>query len=217
MKKLYFTLLLSFIFLKIFAQSSLHVANHYVFNEFNEGTIIMKSGEVYKLPLNYNSLTEEMVFDENGQKMAIGKDKVNEIDTIIIKDKKFIVCKSKFYELISKPQFDLLVLYKCYVKNKGESVGYGISSETASITKYSSINSNSAYYNLNLPGGYDLYPFVSYVIKKGGDFQSFKSMKQLKKIYSNKKELLKTYTNQHEVVFNNVESILQLVQYIESN
>ena len=177
----------------------------------------MRSGQVFKLPLNYNSLTEEMVFDENGQKMAIGKDKVNEIDTIIIKDKKFIVWKSKFYELISKPQFDLLVLYKCYVKNKGESGGYGISSETASITKYSSINSNSAYYNLNLPGGYDLYPFVSYVIKKGGDFQSFKSMKQLKKIYSDKIELLKTYTNQHEVVFNNVESILQLVQYIESN
>lgn len=46
----------------------------------------MKSKAKYYVPLNYNSLTEEMFFDNNGEKMAIGKNKIKDIDTVFLND-----------------------------------------------------------------------------------------------------------------------------------
>jgi hypothetical protein len=41
--------------------------------------------------LNYNSLTEEMIFENNGKKLAIGKGELELVDTVFIKDRKFVI------------------------------------------------------------------------------------------------------------------------------
>ena len=43
----------------------------YVFDSFQPGTIKMKSGDTYKQSLNYNIITNEMIFDNNGKYAAI--------------------------------------------------------------------------------------------------------------------------------------------------
>ncbi|MCK7537431.1 MAG: hypothetical protein MZV63_43990 [Marinilabiliales bacterium] len=47
---------------------------HYIFPEFTPGTILMKSGRQYEASLNYSTLSEEMIFEDQGKKLAIGKE-----------------------------------------------------------------------------------------------------------------------------------------------
>ena len=70
---------------------------HYVFPSFMEGTVRQKSGEVNKALLNYNSLTEEMIFDQSGQKLAL--DRTENDDAVYILSRKFIPVGKSFYEM----------------------------------------------------------------------------------------------------------------------
>ncbi len=83
----------------LFAQSEIIGKRlyHYLFPDFAEGKVKQKSGEINKAQLNYNLLTEEMVFEQSGQQMAL--DKIENIDTVYILDRKFIPAGQVFYEM----------------------------------------------------------------------------------------------------------------------
>ena len=42
-------------------------------------------------------------------------------------------------------------------------------------------------------------------------------MMQLKKLYKDKKDLFKAYVKEHGEIYDNQESIIQLIEYLESN
>lgn len=68
--------------------------SHYVFPEFREGVVKKKSGAENKALLNYNSITQEMIFDKDNQKYALSE--INTIDTVYIDKTKFIPVDSAF-------------------------------------------------------------------------------------------------------------------------
>ncbi len=70
----------------------------YVFNEFSPGTVKVKSGETYNQVLNYNILTNEMIFDNDGKYLAIANPE--NVDTVYISERKFIPLNNKFYEVL---------------------------------------------------------------------------------------------------------------------
>ena len=78
------TILLSLILCLIasFGQSQVHKVelSHYILPEFIKGTVLMKSKTTNSTMLNYNALTEEMIFDNKGNKMAMAR--LEEIDTV---------------------------------------------------------------------------------------------------------------------------------------
>ena len=55
------------------AQSKQIVLSHYILPEFTEGYVMMKGGRTQQMLLNYNSVTEEMVFKRGESVLAIGK------------------------------------------------------------------------------------------------------------------------------------------------
>ena len=42
-------------------------------------------------------------------------------------------------------------------------------------------------------------------------------MSELKKLYKDKKDLFKAYVKKHDVKYDNQKSIVQLIEYLESN
>ena len=46
---------------------------------------------------------------------------------------------------------------------------------------------------------------------------SFKNINQLMNLFSDKKELYKSYKKNHELDYNNQESIVELIKYLEAN
>jgi hypothetical protein len=85
------------------------------------------------------------------------------------------------------------------------------------VSSYSSFYSEGAVYELKLPVGYETRPYILYWLNRDGELFMFKSMRDLKKLYKEKGELFKAYVKEQNVKFNNQESIIQLIEYLESN
>ena len=239
MKHFYCILISALIFISSNAQPKYHEISHYLFPEFTQGFVLMKAGEKNEYLLNYNSLTEEMIFENKGIKLAIAQKELARIDTVYIKDRKFIALNDQFVEILHhsniiidrktielNDQFvefsyhsnwDLYVEYKCKVKEPGKQTGYGGTTKTTAVKSYSSFYSEGMFYPLKLPDGYETEPYTYYWLKKNEELYQFKTMKELKKLYKEKEDLFKPYVKKHGVKYDNQESIILLVEYLESN
>ncbi len=126
-----------FVFLLAAARTQAQSANqvlgsslsHYVFEQFLSGKVYLHSGEVSERKLNYNALTREMIFEENGQPMAIANPE--NVDSVVIVGHKFIPADKKFYEWIAGNSYPVFAEYVCTVQEEGVSSGYGSSSNTS--------------------------------------------------------------------------------------
>ena len=217
MKCILYLFVFNLSFTTSYPQSSKVGLSHYLFPKFNQGVILMKSGIKNQALLNYNSLTEEMIFENNGKKLAIAKGELELVDTVFIEDRKFIVLNNTFIELVYHSKSDLYVEHKCSLIPPGKPTGYGGTSETSSVTSLSSINSGGKLYELALPEGYIIKPYTCYWLKKNGELNKFINMKQLMKLYDYKKDLFKAYVKKYDVRYDNQESMVQLIKYLETN
>ncbi len=188
---------------------------HYIFPEFETGTVIMKNGIKQEASLNYNSLTEEMIFENGGTKLALGD--LPNIDTISIKGRKFIPLSGKFVEILLDSRYSLFAIHKCTLKDPGKPAGYGGTSQTAATSTYSSYYSGGQVYDLKLPEGLETKPFVEYLLKKDGQISKFISLRQLIKLFADKKDQIKEYLQIHEVNYDDQGSLIKFIQFLESN
>jgi len=218
MKHFYCILISSLIFISSYAQSTYIETSHYIFPDFSQGVILMKSGTRNNAVLNYNSLTEEMIFENNGQKKAIGTDEILLVDTVFIQDRKFVALNGKFVELVFHSKWDLYVEHKCKVEEQGKPAGYGGTSQTGAATSVSSLYTQGrVVYDLKLPDDYKTKPYFIYWLKKNENLYKFKNMRELKKLYDDKKELYKKYLKLNRVNYQDQEGIIQFIGNMESN
>lgn len=217
MKKTVCLLILCIQFVTTYSQIKAIEVSHYIFPEFTKGIILMKAGMKSETLLNYNTVTEEMVFDKNGKKLAIGNDEIELIDTIYIKDKKFVVVNKKFMEVALLSKFNLYAEHRCEVTAPVKQAAYGGEATTSATVSVSSLSTNGQIYELQLPDGYKAKPYIIYWLFKDGQMSKFNSIKQLNKMFPEKKDILKAYQKSNEVDYKNRESIINLIKYIESN
>ena len=216
MKRFFYLLIFSLLLTTSYSQEKVTELSHYLFPEFTQGIILMKNGIKNNALLNYNSLTEEMIFLDKGNMLAIGDKELELIDTVFIMDRKFFTFNNKFIELISHSKYDLCAEHKCKVITHGKPAGYGTTSQTSATTSYLSLVSGGRLYDLKLPEDYEIKPYTYYWLKKNGEFNKFINMRQLMKLYADKKNLFKAYIKEHDVTFDNQESIIHFVNYLET-
>lgn len=215
MKCVSYTLIFSLLSIVCSSQVKVVELTHYLFPEFTNGVVLMKSGEKNEALLNYNSLTEEMIFDNRGIKLAIGQ--LELVDTVYIGSRKFFLLNNKFVELIYKSKSEVYAEYKCTVKDPGKPAAYGGTSQTSATTTYSSYFTGGQVYDLKLPEGYETKPFTHFWLKKDGKLNKFLTVRQLSKFYGEKENLFKAYQKTHEVKYDNQESIIELIKFLETN
>ena len=85
MKAYSLSIILIVLIAKVLAQGN--NASSYVFPAFVSGTVLQKNGGATDGILNYNTLTQEMLFLQNGIKTVLD---AGNIDTVYIQNKKFI-------------------------------------------------------------------------------------------------------------------------------
>jgi len=215
MKKLLYVILCTIITYSGYTQQQVPIDSHYIFPEFLKGTILMKSGIKNEALLNYNSLSEEMVFDNKGTKLALGQPEL--IDTIFINGRRFFLMNKKFVELVYKSKYALFVEHKCNIKDPGKPAGYGGTSQTSATTSYSSYLSGGQVYGLKLPTGIETEPYIEYWLSKDGKQSKFLNIRQLSKLFSEKEDKVKEYLKKNDVKFNNQESLIGFIKFVETN
>ncbi|MBN1414077.1 MAG: hypothetical protein JW973_03160 [Bacteroidales bacterium] len=231
MKQFLYLLIFCLSFDMSFSQETMSKRSHYLFPEFTRGIVLMKAGSKNETLLNYNSLTEEMVYEDKGEKYAMGIKLVGLIDTVFISDRKFIALNNTFVELLCHSTYDLYAEHKCRLKVPGKPDGYREASQTSAVEKSSyyyqgrnrekgnvyGVESPDAYYEMELPYGYETEPYTCYWLKENGELSEFINMRQIMKHYDDKVGLFKEYVKQHDVKYEYQESIVQLIQYLETN
>jgi len=215
MKRIFYLLILSLLVSAANSQEQSIGITHYLFPEFTKGVVLMKTGVKNEALLNFNSLTEEMIFENRGVKLALGQ--LEQIDTVYISGRKFFPLNGKFIELILHSTYDLYAEHKCKVKDPGKPSGYGGSSQTAATTTYSTFFSGSQVYDMKLPESVETNPYTFYWLKKDGELIKFISLRQLSKIFEDKSNLFKKFTKEHHVSLDDQQSIIDLIRFLGSN
>jgi len=198
------------------SQERFRVVVHYLFPEFIPGIVEMKDGTRERAMLNYNRLTEEMVFINQGRKMAVTQEEMARIDTIRIDNRRFFVYEGRFVELLYQGGFALFADHKGRVRLPGRAAGYGIRSYTAVSTTYLRLNLPTEVYNLELPEGFKPESFTFYFLKKDGETHHLTNIGQLRRIYRDRIDRLRAYQRENEVDFDQPEAVLGLIRYLES-
>ena len=149
MKRVFYLLIMSVFAASGYSQVKVIELSHYLFPEFTKGVVLMKTGVKNEALLNYNSLTEEMIFDNKGTKLALGQ--LEQVDTVYIQGRKFFPLNNKFVELVYQSKYALYAEHKCNVKDPGKPAAYGGTSQTSATSTYSSYFSGGQVYELKLP------------------------------------------------------------------
>ena len=215
MRKMYLFLIFGLIADLTFGQRKAVEVSHYVYPEFIKGSVLMKSGVKNDAMLNYNALTEETIFIKDGKNLAITR--LEDIDTVYIGNTRFIILKNKFVEIIYHNKYDLYAGYKGSIVDPGKPAAYGGTSQTSSVTTYSTFLSNGQAYELQLPEGVETKGTTEYWLKKDGQVQLFLNIRQLARLFEDKSDLFKKYVKENKVKLENEESLVGLIKFLEKN
>lgn len=211
MKRYFFVLLMLHAVLAS-AQDDNQPVTHYLLNQFYPGKVYMKAGEPSAVSLNYNALTNEMVFDNNGKYMAIANPEM--VDSVVINGRVFIPADNKFYEMLTHTPNPLCREYTCTIKSGEVTNGYGAVTNASAITSVKGI-SQSIMYNLVLPPEYKVTAKRTWWIKTGNGFRKVSNEQQLKKLFPDKKDQISEWVKKNNTNFSEQADMVLLVQQID--
>lgn len=185
--------------------------SHYIFPSFTRGKILLKSGITKEVMINYNSLTEEMIFEANGTKLALANPEY--VDTIYISGKKFITAGATYYEVLESLRIPLLVRHLCTLLPPGKDSGFGGSSETSSIKTTSTMYASGRVYEMKLPEGYKIKPYMEYDLKIDNNYKRIYNTNTVIKCFQGKKEAIKEFVKKNKTDFKKEEDVRSLIVF----
>jgi hypothetical protein len=183
----------------------------YLFPAFTKGAITLKSGKVMSLMLNYNTVSERMVFEQKGQYYDVANPETS--DTVTIGGRKFIPFEKCFLEVVVNDRISFYVRHKGELVVPGRPMGYGTTSQTTSSNYLSDIQTPSGHYNFKLPDGYTVRSVPLYYLKIDGKMQSFLGEKQFLRILPGKEDSIRIYSRQNRLKFDKAGDLAKIVRY----
>lgn len=186
----------------------------YLFDDFIDWKVNFKDGTSMSQKLNYNFYLEKLcLLDVQSDNIMIaqGLERVLnfEVDGRVLR----IDGKRLIETLSTAPLIE--VSYQKGVRQVSN-VGYGGTSETASVKTYIPLQdawkrSESVMRNLKV----DEMRYI-YFMEKGGEKQEFRNSRQFLKLYPAHEAQLKKYIKANSVKFTDTSKVLQLIRYAET-
>lgn len=198
-------------FLSASGQSEVIISPHYLFPEFVNGTVLLKSGATRTLKMNYNLITEEVLFEYTGRVLALTN--LETVDTVTILSRKFIPSGKIFYEILVNNKIPLVARYTCSITPPGKPAGYGGTSQTSSVTVIDQIFSSGKAYDMKLPDDYVVTPNTDFLLIINGEADRIYNIKQVIKAFSEKESQIKEYNKANKIDFKKQEDVVNLIVF----
>ena len=205
-------------FLQLDAQITQIVLSHYVFPDFTDGYVSIGGGRTQQMRLNYNTVTEEMVFQRGEQVLAIGDAEMKELEYVAISGRKFVVKNGKFVEVLYEGKTHTVYAeHRSTVVPPGNPAPYGGTSHVSAVDRYSGITGDgNMYYKLQLPDGYKVKPVMNYLVESDGKITRIFNLKQFRKVYSDKKDTFDKYIKENKIKFENLSDITDMAHAMDN-
>jgi hypothetical protein len=181
----------------------------YLFSEFSTGIVMMKNGLTQNARLNFNTVSEKVVYEKENEVYDLLN--ITMIESVIINNQVFVPVGKKFNELLLVAHIPLMVQYKGEILPPEKTVGYGGKSLVSSVETLTSVKLSMGYYNLKLPIDYSVKVEKVYVIKSGENSYSFANERQFVRLFPQKESELKGFIKQNHIKFENTSDIIKLV------
>jgi hypothetical protein len=186
-------------------------APQFLFPGFSMGKVKMKNGNVQSIMLNYNTVSEKMVYkkDDNLYDML----NTEMMDTVFIQESKFVPAGKVFYEVLLAAPVSLFIQYKGELIPPGTVAGYGGTSQVSNTNKLASVNLSTGYYNLPLPKDYTVKVDLIFWINKDNSMVSYATERQFLKIFPDKEAELKQFIRKSRIKFDKISDQVRLATY----
>lgn len=212
MKKALTVILLIFIVIHLKSQTKPDgSAPQFLFPEFSTGKVRLKNGNTQSLELNYNTVSEKMVYKKDDKIYDIVNTEI--IDTVFIKESKFVTAGQVFYEVLPAAPANLYLQYQGKLIPPGTVAAYGGTSQVSSTTNLSSVNLSMGYYNLKLPDDYTVKVHLIFWIIKENNMFSYETEKQFLKLFPDKAAELKEFIKLHKIKFDKQADQVRLIEH----
>lgn len=185
--------------------------SQYLFPEFSKSRVKMKVGKDLSLNLNYNTITESLVFLQNGQFYDVINQET--VDTAYIRNSKFIPVGKVLYEVVVDAPIPFFIENKGLVMAPGKPSAYGGTSELAASEYISGVSRSNGYYNLKLPTDYTVKPSNVNWVRINGNMSNFLNERQLLKLFPEKASQIKQFIRKSRLKFDNCEDLIKLGNY----
>jgi len=216
MKNLTFILILFFVYSDFAMLTNAQITSEgpsaqFLFSDFTDCKILMKNGQIQSLKLNFNTLTEKMVYRKD--KLVYDITNPEMTDTIFVEKSKFVPIENSFYEVLFNAPVPFYVQYKGTLIPPGTPAGYGGSSQVSNTKLQSSLETSQGNFNLDMPSDYKVKTDMIYWIKMFGKLNSFTNERQFLKLYPIKEAELKLFIKQNRIKFEKPSDIKKIAEY----
>jgi len=183
--------------------------SHYVLPEFVQGSVKMKNGRTEVAIMDYNKLTEEMIFDKEGVRLAL--DSLEKIDSVYLDSRIFIPHEKIFYELLVKGPVSLFLQHKCNLLAAGNPAGYGGTTETGASRSVSSLTSSGRAYKMHLPRDYHVTDASQFWIRNKGMYYRSNNASQIIKVFPEKSKEIKQFIKTNNLDLKSTPDLVKLI------
>ncbi|MGD0341349.1 MAG: hypothetical protein ABSA76_06555 [Bacteroidales bacterium] len=188
-----FVVAMCFILFDLYGQSDQAKSlPQFLFPEFSKGIIKMKDGRTLSAILDYNMVDEEMVFQQQGGVYMV-VDKPEEIDTVYIKNRKFVYIPKAFYEVVVKGPVTIFIQQRSRYTPVGSATAYGMTSKTLGPTAVWSMQAGNQVRQITPPDNVTVSPAIAYWVKVNGQMNKFTNEKQFLKIFPESQKEIKDF------------------------
>lgn len=195
-------------------RDTLDLETQFLFPELLDAKISFKDGSPLNARMNYNILSEKMVFEKNNKIFdLLNTDKV---DTIYLAGRKFIPMDKIFIEVFDDSEIPLFTQFKGDLIPPGKPSGYGGTSQTSSIESIATIYGSGQSYNLKLPSDYTVKLTIINWILVNGKMEKFISERQFLKIFKSKETEIHKFIKTNNTDFNKRYDIVKLLAFCNS-
>ena len=169
-----------------------------------------KTGELLQVLLNYNTLTEEMIFEKDGQKLAMAQ--LEDIDAVYINDKVFVPVGKVFYEKATNTPSALYIEHKNDIVPPGKNMGYG-TTQSGSIKTITNLSGTHRLYSLDVPMDYKFTNRTTYWLNNGAGYIPLKNMHAVLSAFPSQSAAIKAFVKTNKISFAKDEDVIKLILF----
>lgn len=187
----------------------------YLFDKFENATIFFTSGSQLECKMNYNIVFRQMIYDDKGTLKALSPHDIASISTVKINNRIFIPFDSGICELLSIEPY-IIVEYSSLLKPQKINIGYGQTTSTSSATNINQlVLSGRGVHEIKSASIPEADLILTYIVKKEKNYKKFRTLSQLRKTFSDKKELLEKYLLENKSFdLNKTLEVKKLVEFL---
>lgn len=184
----------------------------YLFEDFADGTVLLKNKSKVNVRLNYDAANKEMIYLENNEHMVLTG--IQQIDTVFADNRKFIVAGRLFLEVVGLTECELFINWKLKTAYKGKKGAYGQVSQSGNVDHINTNHWVITSEENQSPDIYDVDNDNEYWLRKKDKLVKFKNEKSFLKLFEeDQRPTIKAYIKEQKINMKSVPDVLKLADF----